>query len=58
MLGQKVKTLADNSDFRSGKYSLRWDSSNDNGELVSAGVYIMHMVAKGFNESRKMILLK
>ena len=54
--GQKVKTLV-NANQSSGSHTINWDSRNDNGNLVSSGIY--YYILKAGNEkvlSRKMIL--
>lgn len=54
--GQKVKTLV-NSSQPDGNYTVKWDSRNDNGNLVSSGIY--YYMLKAGNEkvlTRKMVL--
>jgi len=54
--GQKVRTLV-NANQSSGNHTVNWDSRNDNGNLVSSGIY--YYILKAGNEkvlSRKMIL--
>ena len=41
-----------------GQKSIRWDGTNQNGELVSAGMYIYRISAGSFYSVKKMILLK
>ena len=41
-----------------GTYSNVWDSTNNNGSKVSAGVYIYTLRSNAINKSKKMILLK
>ena len=41
-----------------GQYSIIWNASDDDGHPVSAGVYLYHIQAGTFVQSRKMILLK
>ena len=41
-----------------GQKSIRWDGTNQNGELVSAGMYIYRILAGNFHSVKKMILLK
>ncbi len=42
-LGQKVTTLADTR-YDIGKHKLIWDGSNDNGVMVSSGIYLYRVV--------------
>jgi hypothetical protein len=43
---------------QAGSYNITWNGTNRNGNPVSSGVYIYRMMAGGFVESRKMVLLK
>ncbi|MBN1781104.1 T9SS type A sorting domain-containing protein [bacterium] len=53
--GQKVKTLSDGFQYRSG--SVIWEGTNDLGEPVAAGLYIYTMQAMGEQNTRKMLLI-
>lgn len=50
--GRKVATLA-NRKFAAGKYKVNWEPEG----LVS-GVYVSHLRANGFVETRKLVLLR
>jgi len=54
--GQKVRTLV-NSNQSIGSHTIKWDSRNDNGKLVSSGIYY-YILNTGIDKalSRKMIL--
>jgi flagellar hook assembly protein FlgD len=57
MLGSKVRTLysgLQDAGFR----SVLWNATNDQGDPVSAGVYIYTIETNGYYDSKKMILLK
>jgi hypothetical protein len=57
MLGSKVRTLysgLQDAGFR----SVLWNATNDQGDPVSAGVYIYTIETNGYYASKKMILLK
>jgi len=57
MKGLLVKNLV--NDIRtSGKQSLQWNATNNQGEPVSAGVYLYKIQAGDFVATKKMILLK
>ena len=56
-LGQKVRTLL-NSSFSAGNHQVSWDSRNDLGELVPAGIYYYTLKAGNYQATRKMLLLK
>lgn len=55
--GQKVKTLA-NDTQAAGTYSAEWDGTDNNGNAVSSGAYIYSLSTEGFQQSRKMMLIK
>ena len=57
MLGNKVKNLV-NKYQTSGKNLINWDSTNNQGKAVSAGVYLYSLETKYFRTTKKMILLK
>ena len=55
--GQVVRTLVNESlDARS--YGLEWNGRNDAGATVSSGVYFYKLVAGGFHDVRKLVLMK
>lgn len=57
ILGQKVKTLV--NDVRSaGRYSARWNGTNEAGMQVSTGVYIYRLQAGGVVQSKKLTFIK
>ena len=57
MLGGKVRTLV--NDFQDAGYrNILWNTTNDNGSPVSAGMYIYTIQAGNFYQAKKMILLK
>ncbi len=55
--GQKVRTLV-NQEQPAGRYRVTWDARNDNGELVTAGLYICRMKTKEFVKSLSLVLVK
>ncbi len=55
--GQLVKTLLD-GEKTPGKYELVWDGRDSRGDDVSSGIYLYTMKVDGFNQTRKMVLLK
>ena len=57
ILGRQVRTLVNrNQDI--GKKSVIWDSKNEFGKPVSAGVYLYQIRAGEFVQTKKMVLLK
>jgi hypothetical protein len=57
LLGNLVKTLV-NKVQQPGQYQIVWDATNDQGQVVPTGNYILKMVAGDFTQTRKMTLLK
>ena len=57
MLGNVVSNLI-NANQSSGYKSIQWDATNNQGEPVSAGVYLYKIQAGDFVDTKKMILLK
>lgn len=58
MLGQEVKTLV-NEQKNAGNYSVRWDGTNDNGTVLSSGIYMYRIDTNtGYTKSAKMLILK
>ncbi|HEU4365188.1 MAG TPA: FlgD immunoglobulin-like domain containing protein, partial [Candidatus Krumholzibacteria bacterium] len=55
--GARVRTLV-SGEKASGRYAVNWDGRNDHGAPVSSGVYFYRMTARGFEDSRRMVLLK
>ena len=57
LMGKHVKTLID-QEQSAGYKTLRWDAKNQNGNNVSAGVYIYQIKSGPYLSSKKMVLLK
>ena len=57
MLGNVVHNLV-NANESSGYKSVQWNATNNQGEPVSAGVYLYKIQAGDFVDTKKMILLK
>ena len=57
LLGNVVNNLV-NTNQSSGYKSVQWDATNNQGEPVSAGVYLYKIQAGNFSQTKKMILLK
>ena len=57
MLGNAINQLV-NEVQNSGYKSIQWNATNNQGELVSAGVYLYKIQAGDFVDTKKMILLK
>jgi len=57
IMGQKVITLADGV-FSAGTHEVEWNGADENGNLVTSGVYFYRINAGNDNQTRKMILMK
>jgi hypothetical protein len=57
LLGNHVKTLV-NEVQEPGRYEVKWNATNAQGQVVPTGNYILKMVAGDFTQTRKMTLLK
>ncbi len=56
--GRVVRTLLESELAAGTEGFVVWDGRNDAGESCASGVYFCRMVAPGFVESRKMVVLK
>jgi len=57
LMRRSIKSLI-NINQPAGYRSVRWDSTNNYGEAVSAGMYIYVIQAGEFRSTKKMVLLK
>jgi hypothetical protein len=57
MLGNVVKNIVSQNQ-NPGYKSIQWNSINNHGQPVSAGVYLYSIEAGEFRQTKKMILLK
>jgi len=57
LLGQQVKTLV-NEDMLAGYRFIVWNGTNQFGQSVTSGMYIVVMESKNFRKVRKMVMLK
>jgi len=55
--GALVEVLGD-AQWSPGWHEVRWDGHNRDGERVASGIYFCRMVAPGFSQTRKMVVLK
>ncbi len=55
--GRLVRTLADGV-HSSGSMTVVWDGRNERGEQVASGLYFYRMVAQGFSQTRKTVLIR
>ena len=57
MLGQRVKSLF-NEPKAAGYHTVSWDGTNEQGQIVSTGIYLYKLTAKDLRETKKMLLIK
>ena len=57
-MGRIVRTLVTNQNELAGFHQLTWDATNNNGDPVSAGMYLYVIQARDFRDTKKMVLLK
>ena len=57
MLGDVIKDISSASE-NNGFGRVKWNATNNQGELVSAGVYLYSIEAGEFRQTKKMVLLK
>ena len=57
MKGRIVKTLS-NESMQQGNHQLIWNTSDENGQAVPAGVYFLKLKAGNINEIKKLIVIK
>ena len=57
LLGNVIKNLVKSNQL-SGYNSVQWNATNNQGQPVSAGVYLYTIEAGDFRQTKKMILLK
>jgi hypothetical protein len=57
IMGKRIRMLVDN-DQTAGQKTIRWNATNELGNTVSAGIYLLTIEAGSFVKTNKMILLK
>lgn len=57
VLGELIRTLVDEKKSP-GRYVVQWDSRDDNGRLVSSGIYLYQLQAGEYSKVKKMNLLR
>jgi M6 family metalloprotease-like protein len=55
--GQLVRTLV-NDEFTAGHHNVIWDGKDMNNIICPSGIYFYRLTVKGFQDTKKMILLK
>jgi flagellar hook assembly protein FlgD len=57
MMSRIIKNLVSNQQ-NAGYKSIQWDATNNQGQPVSAGLYLYTIEAGAFRQTKKMVLLK
>ena len=57
LMGREIRMLV-NEHQEAGFRMVQWNAANDQGQQVSAGMYIYMIRAGDFRQTRKMVLLK
>lgn len=57
LLGQRIRTLVDWHQ-EAGYHIVMWDGKDENGSKVASSIYLYHIQAGDFRETRRMVLLK
>ncbi|MBU4443648.1 T9SS type A sorting domain-containing protein [bacterium] len=57
ILGQEVRTLV-NGHQSAGNYFEMWDGSDDQGYMLTSGIYMYKLEVNGFQKTMKMLLIK
>jgi len=57
MLGREIRTLVA-EDRAAGSHRVEWNGLNDRGVQVPSGIYFYTLTAKGFRETRKLVMLR
>jgi hypothetical protein len=55
--GQRIAALAE-GEYPAGHHVVAWDGRNSQGESVSSGIYFYQLRANGFDQVRRMFILK
>jgi hypothetical protein len=56
--GRLVRTLAEHVAYEPGTHEVLWDGRDDRGSTLAAGVYHVRMAGPGFDETRKVVMVK
>ncbi len=57
IVGEKIKTIVDRHQG-TGTFEEIWQGVNENGSVISSGLYIVHIKTDQIDETRKMIVIK
>jgi flagellar hook assembly protein FlgD len=57
LAGQEILEMV-NAVQQPGRYQINWNGQDSRGKLAPSGVYIYKLLVNGFEETRKMTLMK
>ena len=57
LLGQPVKTLA-RGEYEAGVHRIDWDGTDERGQQVVAGIYLVQMRAGSFSATRRIVYVR
>lgn len=57
ILGKEIKLILDEN-LPTGEYTIQWDGRDNEGNILSGGVYFIRMIAGSYHKTIKSILLK
>ncbi len=57
ILGKEIKLILDEN-LPAGEYTIQWDGKDNEGNILSGGVYFIQMIAGSYQKAIKTILLK
>ncbi|MBN2365400.1 MAG: T9SS C-terminal target domain-containing protein [Calditrichaeota bacterium] len=55
--GERVSDLID-EELPAGSYHVTWNATNDRGQTLPSGIYVYRLSANGFEQTKRMLLLK
>ncbi|MBN2413418.1 T9SS type A sorting domain-containing protein [candidate division KSB1 bacterium] len=58
LLGHTVNILVDNEKQSAGTYSVSWNGTNNNGQNMPSGTYIVHLKAGVYRSAQKVTLIR
>ncbi|MBN1827006.1 MAG: family 16 glycosylhydrolase [Candidatus Eisenbacteria bacterium] len=56
--GRKVRTLVSAGNLSAGRHEVVWNGRGDDGRDVASGVYFCRLLAGGYSETRRLLLLR
>jgi hypothetical protein len=57
VMGQVIRVLVD-GDRQAGRYTIRWEGNDAQGQSVASGIYVYRLTAGAFTTTKRMVLLR